>query len=398
MSLLSADIEKRYPGGATIRAALDRPTDQFTVTILFGPSGCGKTTLLRCLAGLERPERGSIRYADETWLDASAGVFVPPQRRGIGFLFQDYALFPHMNVAANIAHGLHHSSRSERHRRVAEMLDMLQLAGMARRYPHQLSGGEQQRVALARAIVRKPRLLLLDEPLSALDAPTREQLRRELRRLLSAFAIPCFVVTHDRLEALALGDHLMVLDRGTVRQSGPLGEVFSRPVDAHVAQMVGIETILPARIVRVEKGLATLAIGDGSMQLVAVAPLVPGGDLLVCIRGDDVAIHTGADSGGSARNHLHARVSSIDYEGALVRVTLDCGFRLVATITRQASEELALRVGKEVIARIKATAIHLIIRSITRPAGADGLLSVDQRPGTLSPSSLASSNSRSGDA
>lgn len=362
MSSLSAEFEKRYPGGATVRASMERPADQFSVTILFGPSGCGKTTILRCLAGLERPERGSIRYAGETWLDAAAGVFVPPQRRGIGFLFQDYALFPHMNVAANIAHGLHDATRLEQRRRTGEMLDMLQLAGMERRYPHQLSGGEQQRVALARAIARKPRLLLLDEPLSALDAPTREQLRCELRRLLSAFAIPCFVVTHDRLEALALGDHLMVLDRGTVRQSGPLSEVFSRPIDAYVARMVGVETIMPARIVRVDDGLATLAVGDGMTQLVAVAPSVTGGDLLVCIRGEDVAIHTGDDPGGSARNHLPARVLSIDREGALVHVTLDCGFRLVAIITKQAGEELALRVGSDVIARIKAPAIHMITR------------------------------------
>lgn len=370
MSSLSAEIEKRYTGGAVIRAAMDRPADRFSVTILFGPSGCGKTTILRCLAGLERPERGWIRYADETWLDASAGVFVSPQRRGIGFLFQDYALFPHMSVAANIAHGLHELSRAERRRRVGEVLDVFQLSGMERRFPDRLSGGEQQRVALARAVVRKPRLLLLDEPLSALDAPTRERLRRHLRCLLSTFAIPCFIVTHDRHEALALGDHLMVLDRGAVLQSGPLGEVFSRPADAQVARMVGVETVIPARILRVEGGLAILALGDGKAQLVAVAPSATGGEVFVCIRGEDVTIHTRADAGGSARNHLPARVSAIDPEGALVRVTLDCGFRMVALITRQAAGELSLREGSAVIAQIKAPAIHLIVREFSRPTGA----------------------------
>lgn len=362
MRSLSAEFEKCYQGGATIRASLDRPTDQFSVTILFGPSGCGKTTVLRCLAGLERPGRGHIRYGNETWMDASAGVFLPPQRRGIGFLFQDYALFPHMNVAANIAYGLYDTPRSERRRRVGEMLDMLQLTGMERRYPSQLSGGEQQRVALARVVVRKPRLLLLDEPLSALDGPVRDRLRRELRQLLSAFAIPCFIVTHDRIEALALGDHLMVLHEGTLRQSGPLCDVFSSPVDAHVAQMVGYDTILPARIIRVQDGLAMLGVDGGTTQLVALAPSDPSDEVYVCIRGEDVAIHTGVDAGGSARNHLSSRVTSMHPEGALVRVTLDCGFRLVAVITRHASEELALREGDSVIARIKAPAIRVVTR------------------------------------
>lgn len=362
MSTLSAEFQKRYPGGATIRASLEIPADRFSVTILFGPSGCGKTTILRCLAGLERPEHGRIRCGDETWFDAYAREFVPPQRRGIGFLFQDYALFPHMTVAANIAYGLHGTPRSEQRRRVGEMLGIMQLTGMDRRYPHQLSGGEQQRVALARAIVRQPRLLLLDEPLSALDAPTREQLRRELRRMLGAFAIPCFIVTHDRLEALALGDQLIVLDKGAVRQSGTLSEVFSRPVDPLVAQMVGVETILPARYLREENGLAALAVGERPATLITAPPSDPHGDLLVCIRGEDVTLHTGPDLGGSARNHLPARVTSIDPEGALVRVTLDCGFRLVALITRQAGDELALHAGREVIAKIKAPAIHVIAK------------------------------------
>ncbi|MFN7021645.1 MAG: ABC transporter ATP-binding protein [Phycisphaerales bacterium] len=360
MSVLSAEFQKRYPGGATIQASLDIPADRFSVTILFGPSGCGKTTILRCLAGLERPELGRIRCGDQTWFDASARVFIPPQRRGIGFLFQDYALFPHMTVAANIGYGLNGTTRGERIRRVGEMLDIMQLSGMGPRYPHQLSGGQQQRVALARAIVRQPRLLLLDEPLSALDAPTREQLRRELRRMLSAFAIPCFIVTHDRLEAVSLGDHLVVLEKGVVRQSGALSEVFSRPADPLVAQMVGVETIHPARYLREENGLAVLAVGERSTPLITAPPSDLHGELLVCIRGEDVSLHAGPDIGGSVRNHLPARVASIDPEGALVRVTLDCGFRLVALITKQAQEELALRAGCEVAAKIKAPAIHVI--------------------------------------
>ena len=360
MNKLLADFEKHYPGGATVRVVLERPADQFSVTILFGPSGCGKTTILRSLAGLDKPQRGQIRFADELWMDAARGVFVPPQQRQIGFLFQDYALFPHMTVAANIGYGLPCVASQERRHRVIEMLEMLQLQGLEARYPNQLSGGEQQRVALARAVVRRPRLLLLDEPLSALDAPTREQLRRELRQLLCAFAIPCFVVTHDRLEAMSLGDHVLVMDRGEVRQSGPLDEVFSRPADVQVARMVGVETVVRARVARVDEGLATLTIGN--IALTAVAPPTVQDEVLICIRGEDVTIQTSVVDQSSARNRLAASVVSLTSEGPIIRVLLDCGFPLVAIVTKPACEELRLAVGDRVTAVIKAPAIHVITK------------------------------------
>lgn len=362
MSVLSADFHKRFPGAPGIHVAFERPTGQFSVTILFGHSGCGKTTVLRCLAGLERPEQGWIRWGDESWFEASSGTFVSPQDRGIGLLFQDYALFPHMTVAANISYGLRELSRDARRRRVHEMLELLGISGIDDRYPSELSGGEQQRVALARVVARKPRLLLLDEPLSALDAPTREALRRELRHLLSTFAIPCFIVTHDRLEALALGDHVMVMHRGRVRQHGLVSAVFSQPADSEVARLVGVDTIVRARIEHVEDGLATLSLGDGRARLVAVAPPAPNREALACIRGEDVVLRLVADAGGSARNHLPGRVTAIEDEGPLVRVTLDCGFRLVSLVTRQSRDELRLRPGADVIAQIKTPAVHLITR------------------------------------
>jgi molybdate transport system ATP-binding protein len=370
MSTLTANFEKHFPRGITVHAAFNRPTDRFSVTVLFGPSGSGKSTILRCLAGLERPQRGSIHYAGHTWLDAAARIFVPPQRRGIGFLFQDYALFPHLTVAANVAYALHALPRHERHQRVRDMLELLQLTGLENRYPHQISGGEQQRVALARALVLRPRLLLLDEPLSALDEPTREHLRRQLRRLLSQFPIPCFLVTHDRLEALALGDFVTVLDRGIERQSGPVHEVFSRPADAFVARLAGIETITPARVLHAGNGLLTLAIGEGADgaavggggggQLLAVAPEPPTPDVLVCIRGEDVTLQTGTPEHTSARNRLPGRITALTTEGPIVRVELHCGFPLVAITTKPAAEELQLHPGTPVTAIIKASAIHVL--------------------------------------
>jgi molybdate transport system ATP-binding protein len=360
MNTLSADFEKRYPRGPTICAGFERPADQFSVTILFGPSGCGKTTILRSLAGLERPERGHIRCGPATWLDASRRVFTSPQQRGVGFLFQDYALFPHLTVAENIGYGLGALPRPLRIKRIGEMLGLLQLTGMDGRYPHQLSGGEQQRVALARAVVLRPRLLLLDEPLSALDAPTREQLRRELRHLLAEFSIPCFVVTHDRLEAMSLGDYVLVMQQGRVCQSGTVDEVFSRPADAQVARMVGVETVAHAHVESVSDGLATLRVGTA--MLTALAPPNIDAEVFICIRGEDVAIQKGAVEHTSARNRLAAKVVSLTAEGPVIRASLDCGFPLIAIITRPAVQELDLRRGESVTALIKAPAVHVISR------------------------------------
>jgi molybdate transport system ATP-binding protein len=358
---LVADFERQFPGGATVRAVLRRPANRFSITVLFGPSGCGKTTILRCLAGLDRPQRGRIDFGETVWLDTAAGICLPPQRRNVGYLSQDYALFPHLSVTQNIAYGLHGLGRGERQRRVAELLALLGLAGLAARYPGQVSGGQQQRIALARALARRPQLLLLDEPLSALDASTREQLRHELRRVLSDFAIPAIIVTHDRVEAIALADHVVVLDQGMIRQSGPVQEVFNRPADLAVARIVGVETVLPARIVRVDDGLATVAVGGAELVAVGVGAKV--GEVYLCIRAEEVALQKGAAGHSSARNQLGGVIRSLVPEGPMVRVGLDCGFALAALITRPACTELGLHEGGAVTALVKAPAVHIIPRS-----------------------------------
>jgi molybdate transport system ATP-binding protein len=362
---LFADFEKHFAGGPAIRVKLHRPVSTFSLTVLFGPSGSGKSTTLRCLAGLEKPDSGIIRFGDEIWFDAERNIFLPPQQRRVGYLFQDYALFPHLTVKQNIAYGLGRLSAAARRQRIEEMTALLGITGLEHRYPRQLSGGQQQRVALARTLVCRPRLLLLDEPLSALDAPTREQLRRQLRHWLIELRISALLVTHDRIEALALGDHLALFDAGRVCQSGPVQQVFSAPADLNVARIVGVDTIEQGRIVNVSDGLATIEIGR--KQLVAVAPPAGNGgsdtEVYVCIHAEDVTLEMGTDlPQTSARNHLVGRIRSLDREGPIVRVNLDCGFQLKALITHQSCQNMRLREQSEVVASIKATAIHLIAR------------------------------------
>jgi len=356
---LVSEIEKSFPGGAAIAAGFTLVADSAPVTVLFGPSGSGKTTILRCLAGLERPDRGFIRCGDETWFDGARAICVPPQVRRIGYLFQEYALFPHLTVSQNIGFGVS-GPRPERQARVARLLDVLQLRGLATRYPPELSGGQQQRVALARALATEPRVLLLDEPLSALDTPTREPLRRELRRVLSRCGIPTLLVTHDRIDALTLGDRMLVIADGRIRQAGPVHEVFSRPADLAVARSVGMETVTPGRVRARAQGLLTVEVGRARLSV--YDPGDVEGSVFVCIRAEDVVLERGALSQMSARNHLGGRVVALNPEGLLCRVTVDCGFVLAALITRSAREDLGLAVGETVTAVVKATAIHLIPR------------------------------------
>ncbi|MEX1168597.1 MAG: ABC transporter ATP-binding protein [Chloroflexota bacterium] len=359
---LKVALERRYRRGPTIAASFELDLAVARTLVLFGPSGSGKSTVLRCLVGLERPDRGRITAADEVWFDVDGRVDRPPQQRGVGYLPQGFGLFPHLDVRANIAYGITSGGGAERRARVAELVAQLRLDGLERRRPGQLSGGQQQRVALARALARRPRLLVLDEPLSALDAPTREELRGELRQLLLAGGVPAIVVTHDRVEALVLGDRVAVMADGSLRQQGPTLEVFDRPADETVARIVGIETVVPATVTWASEGLVRLQVG--AAELVALGNWPVGADVLVSIRAEDViVVQETADPSGatlSARNRIRGRVVALEPAGPLVRVRIDCGFPLVAAVTRPALEDLALRPGSAVAAILKAQAVHVI--------------------------------------
>jgi len=336
------------------------------VTVLFGPSGSGKTTLLRCIAGLDEPEAGSrIAFRDRVWFDD--GTLVPARRRSVGLLFQDHALFPHLSVLANVAYGLHRLPRTARRARAMAALAQAGAAHLLETPVRHLSGGEAQRVALARALAPGPGLLLLDEPLSALDEPTRNRLRSELRDVLRSTGVPTIVVTHDRTEALALGDQVAVVLDGRLRQLGRVDEVFGRPADHEVAAAVDTETVVAGLVTATTADLTAVDIQGVSVAATCREPTAAGDAVLVCIRAEDVALYLGDPAPGashtaSPRNRLRATVTGLVVEGPLVRVDLDAGFPLAAYVTRPTREDLGLEPGVAVVAVMKASAIHLVVR------------------------------------
>jgi len=347
---LTAECRTALAGGFRLDVSLALPLDQAPVTVLFGPSGAGKSTLLRLLAGLERPADGTIVFRDRTWCDTARGVWTEPQQRRAGLVFQDYALFPHLTVADNVAFGA-------KGRAAGRMMERFALTGLAGRLPRGISGGERQRVALARALAAEPDLLLLDEPLSALDAATRARTRRELRGLLVGSGVPTIIVTHDRAEAIVLADWMAVMAGGRILQTGTVHEVFARPASAQVAEAVGVENILPAEIVSRAAGLMRLRVGS------AVLECLDGGEsgpVLASIRAEDVALTRDTAHASTQRNRLNGVVRAMAIEGPLARVELDCGFPLASLVTAQSAADLNLAPGESLAAVVKTTAVHVI--------------------------------------
>jgi iron(III) transport system ATP-binding protein len=275
------------------RAAVDAVTLGLAagqIGVLIGPSGCGKTSLLRAVAGLEPCSGGRVVMAGTTLSDANSGVHLAPESRRIGMVFQDYALFPHLSVADNVAFGVHHLPRAQRAPRVQQMLDLVGLAHAAKRAPHQLSGGQQQRVALARALAPQPQLLLLDEPFSSLDVDLRERLAQEVRVILKDSGTTALLVTHDQLEAFAVGDVIGVMNKGRLEQWDDAYTMYHRPVSRFVAEFIGHGVFAPAQIIACAHG-ACVVTPLGEIHDVAGAPLphhLALGDCDVLLRADDI--------------------------------------------------------------------------------------------------------------
>lgn len=239
MDLYIKGLEKRF-GSTTALYPTDLKVRQGRFTTLLGPSGCGKTTLLRMIAGLETPDQGLISFGDEVLYDGPGSKVTPPHKRGFGMVFQDFALWPHMTVFENVAFGLRTSRQTNGLRKtVLEALEKVKLGGMEQRYPHQLSGGQQQRVAFARAVAVRPRLVLFDEPLSALDAVLREEMRVEMMALVRDLGLTALYVTHDQIEAMSMSDEVVVMNAGRILQTGSPEEVYGKPADPFVARFIG---------------------------------------------------------------------------------------------------------------------------------------------------------------
>jgi len=323
--------------------------------VILGPTGGGKTVLLETIAGLHRPRRGRVLMNGE---DATAR---PPEGRGIGFVYQDYALFPHLNVADNIAFGLTlrrggrgRKARAVVRERVSEMAQLLSIEHLLHRSPSTLSGGEQQRVALARALIVRPRLLLLDEPLSALDPTTREDLQRELARLHRALGTTTIHVTHNFEEAIALGDHIAVMNAGRIVQVGLPDEIFRKPASEFVARFVGVRNILQGDLLPGKDGYKLLALDE--IQIAVVTELT--GRVRASIRPEDIFIFQELRR-SSVRNTFRGRIVEIADRGTLLYVTVHLPPDLTCVITRRSLEELELAVGQEVSIGFKASAIHV---------------------------------------
>lgn len=318
------------------------------VVALLGPNGAGKSTALRAIAGLQPLEHGRIEIDGRILDDPEAGVLVPPHQRQIGVVFQDYLLFPHLSALDNVAFGLRARGvpKAEARAAAAGWLQRVGLGDQSGDRPRELSGGQGQRVALARALAIEPRLLLLDEPLAALDGPTRTEVRRELHGHLSTFGGARLLVTHDPVDAVVLASRLVIIEGGAVTQSGTTAEVTARPRSRYVADLVGIN-LLDGRVTA--PGTVRLASGHD----LSVAGPLPDGEVAIAVRPRSVAL-SHQEATGSPRNRWRAVVADVHPEGDRVRVRLDGAVPLTAEITPAALAELDLRPGADVWATVKA--------------------------------------------
>jgi molybdate transport system ATP-binding protein len=335
------------------------------VLAIFGPSGSGKTTVLRSIAGLYRPAQASIRSGAEVWVDTAGGSFTPPHRRAVGFVFQEYALFPHLTARGNVMTALGHRPRGERRARAGQLLAQVHLSPQQLdRRPHALSGGERQRVALARALAREPAVLLLDEPFTAVDRAVRRHLQDEIDQLRQTIDVPLILVTHDFDDVVRLATHLLILEQGRGVAAGPLASLMSRPDLTWLRDAIGLGSLFDAAVTAVHsgRGLVELAF-DGGTLLASDRNLALGARLRLRIPAREVILATRRPEGLSLHNTLSGKVTAVhDHHGfEHVMVQIEVGrVLLLAEVTRDAVATLGIVVGMNLYALVKSVSIDLI--------------------------------------
>ena len=384
----SAELKPENPTlSARIRKAFAGAEREFSLeveflaapgfTILFGPSGSGKTTLLDCVAGLAIPDAGRIAVGERVLFEADRGdpntrTNISVAKRSMGYVLQDLALFPHLTVEQNAEYGLAHLPRSIRKQRAAAMLQEFRIEHLRQQRPAEISGGERQRVALARALVTDPCVLLLDEPLAALDVPTKARILDDLRRWNQAHRIPILYVTHSREEVIALGERVLVMEQGRILAQGTPHEVLRAPVQESVAQLAGFENIFDATVESIHEDRGTMlcrvttscppGAGAGSSILLET-PLIradSGSRLRVGIRAGDILLAIAKPVGLSARNVIAGRLVSVEKRDMIISALVDCGVEMEVHLTFAARDALQLEAGRKVWLVIKTHSCHLM--------------------------------------
>jgi molybdate transport system ATP-binding protein len=362
-SILSLQLRKRFQSGDR---AFDLDVDlglPAGITILFGPSGAGKTTVLDCLAGLTTPDSGTLKLNGRVLFNGERAINVPPQKRRIGYVFQDLALFPHLTAEKNVQYGIASLPTSERERRSQEILESFRVAGLMDRKPSQISGGERQRVALARALVTDPAVLLLDEPLAALDAAIKSKIVDDLRAWNESHQIPILYVTHSREEVFALGERVIVLQDGKVIAQGTPHEVMTAPRQETIAVLAGFENIFDVHVTAVHEDRGTMSCLVIGSDVQLETPLVRaevGSALRIGIRAGDILLANCEPSGLSARNVIPGRVVSLAQRDVIVIAKVNCGIELEVHLTLAARDSLQLQPGREVWLVVKTHSCHLM--------------------------------------
>lgn len=350
------DICKSFKEKEVLRS-LNLNVKKGEMFVLLGSSGCGKTTTLSIIAGLIREDKGDI------YVDGSRINDIPPHKRGIGFVFQNYALFPHLNIYENIEFGLkaRHKQRNNRNE-VKRALELVGLDGFDNKNPMKLSGGEQQRVALARALVTEPECILMDEPLSNLDAMVRERLRHEMKQLQKDVGLTTIYVTHDQVEAMMLGDRIAVLNNGQNEEVGTPEKIFYKPQREFVARFIGMKNIFNGKITTLDEEGGVMQISTENFELTAVLiPSSEGTHVKACVRPEEIILMK-SDQKTSARNEIPGRIITIFPNGPLMRVLVDVGEDEISVdITRLATRDLGLKKRDKVILKFKATSVHVIM-------------------------------------